>query len=313
MAGARQPRKQKAAPHRPLSSDELRRQAEERLDGLSADAAASPSSPGSAELAVTVHELRVHQIELEMQNDALARAQYETEEQRAKYLELFDLASVGQLVLTDEGLVRDANLTAARALNVERRQLVGKPFSAFVCASDQDAYYLYRRLLEKTREPQSCELRLEPVGAEPVWAHVESRPQGAADGEPGRSYVGLVDVPERVLAEERLRLSREHHSALVENVNVVTFTLDRQGTFTFVSPAIERLLGYTSAEMEGMPFSRFVHPDDRGALAERMQLNTMDCAAGLMFTRKTTAALPDELVIDVPGVTVTPFALTSAR
>ena len=104
----REPSDAGAQPRRPLSAEELRRQTEERFSALSAAATEDAA----------VHELRVHQIELEMQNDALARAQYETEEQRAKYFELFDLASVGQLVLTDEGLVRDANLTAARALNV---------------------------------------------------------------------------------------------------------------------------------------------------------------------------------------------------
>ena len=103
MAGPRQPRKKKAAPHaaddlrRPISADDLRRpgaaadadklrrEARGRLAGLSAAAgAASPSAPVPEELAAAVHELRVHQIELEMQNEELRRAQHELDAQREK-------------------------------------------------------------------------------------------------------------------------------------------------------------------------------------------------------------------------------------
>ena len=142
MAVPRRPRKKKAAAD---AAGELRRQAEVHLDELStaaaaAAAAASPSLPVPAELSAAVHELRVHQIELEMQNEELRRGQLELEAQREKYFELFDLAPVGYLTLSDQGIVRDANLTAAHLLGVERQLLVGQPFSAFVLAPDRDLF-----------------------------------------------------------------------------------------------------------------------------------------------------------------------------
>src|SRR5450759_4202973 len=160
-------------------ADELRRQAEERLSRLAAD------SPESADIATVVHELRVHQIELEMQNEELRRAQLELQASREKYIELFDLAPVGYLILSDESIVRDANLNAARLLGVERQQLVGRPFTAFLFAPDQDVYYRHQRRLQQTGEPQTCELRLRRVGGEAdaeaapghFWARLESRPQ----------------------------------------------------------------------------------------------------------------------------------------
>jgi PAS domain-containing protein len=112
------------------TADELRRQAEERLDRLAADAAAAAASPVPEDVAAAVHELRVHQIELEMQNEELRRAQLELEASREKYFELFDLAPVGYLTLGDRDIVGDANLTAAHLLGVERQLLVGQPFSA---------------------------------------------------------------------------------------------------------------------------------------------------------------------------------------
>ena len=173
-----------------------------------------------------MHELQVHQVELEMQNEEMRRAQLELQASREKYIELFDLAPVGYLILSDESIVRDANLTAARLLGVERQQLVGRPFTAFIFAPDQDMYYRQQRMLEQTGEPQTCELRLRRVGgaaeggadggagagveaaAGHFWARLEGRPQRAADGETLSFWVTFTDVDAQVtIAHEILRLN----------------------------------------------------------------------------------------------------------
>jgi len=226
MADARQPREKKAVSN---ESDELRRGAEERLAGLSA------AAPVPEDIAATVHELRVHQIELEMQNEELRRIQLELETSREKYFELFDLAPVGYLTLDDKGVVGDANLTAALLLGVERRLLVGQPLIAFVLAADRDVYYLHERKLQKTGEPQACELRLQrPDGdasdaasdaaeAGHFWARLESRPQRAADGETRLHWVTFTDITERKRADEALaRLNGElvDKAAALKEANV---------------------------------------------------------------------------------------------
>ncbi len=71
-----------------------------------------------------VHELRVHQVELEMQNEELRRAQAEIEESRARYADLYDFAPVGYLTLDERGLVMEANLTLAKQLGIERTHLI---------------------------------------------------------------------------------------------------------------------------------------------------------------------------------------------
>jgi diguanylate cyclase (GGDEF)-like protein/PAS domain S-box-containing protein len=210
MAGARQPGKKKAATS---AVDELHRQAEERLDGLSAAA-----SPAPEEIAAVVHDLRVHQMELEMQNEELRRAELELQASREMYFELFDLAPVGYLTLSDKSVVGNANFAAAHLLGVERRQLLGRPFSAFIFAPDRDVYYRHHRKLEHTGEPQTCELRLRRVGGKAAagakagadaeagcfWAHLEGRPRRAADGESLSSWETFTDCQERVVAEEKL-------------------------------------------------------------------------------------------------------------
>ena len=101
-------------------SHELRRRAEQQLSEARADAAITAPDP-----ARTVHELLVHQVELEMQNDELQQARTELEESLARYTALYESAPVGYLTLDREGVIRQVNLTGTRLLGLERAGLVG--------------------------------------------------------------------------------------------------------------------------------------------------------------------------------------------
>jgi len=167
----------------------------------------------------------VHQIELEMQNEELRRAQLELDAQREEYFRLFNLAPVGYLTVSDNGIVTDANLTAAELLRVDREVLVGQPFSAFVHMPDRDAYYLHTRALWKAGVRHAWELRLRRLGAAPkaagaaetagdtdpacFWARLEGRPQSTGDGEPPSCWVTFSDIDESVAARQALQESQE--------------------------------------------------------------------------------------------------------
>jgi len=266
MADARRPRKKKVAPG---AADGLRRQAEERLDGLSAGAAPI-AAPAPEDLAAVVHELHVHQTELELQNEELRRAQLDLDAQLEKYLELFDLAPVGYVALDDPGIVRDANLTAAHLLGAERQQLVGKPLSAFVFAADRAVYYLHLRSLRETGWPQSCELRLQSAGAAPFWAHLEWRPRRAAHGEPLRYHLTFTDVHERVVAEEALRESEAKFRDVVERATDGIAIL-QGGLVMFVNEALARMAGYSVGELTGASFLIVVQDEEHAEIADRVR------------------------------------------
>ncbi len=128
-----------------------------------------PLSP--AETIRTLHELRVHQIELEMQNEELRRAQQELDASRARYFDLYDLAPVGYCSVNERGLILEANLTAARLLGLARGAMTGTQITRYIRKEHSDTYYLNHRKLFKVGAPWACEL-----------GKLECRVDVAADG-----------------------------------------------------------------------------------------------------------------------------------
>jgi PAS domain S-box-containing protein len=159
-------------------------------------------SPEVARLAL--HELRVHQIELEMQNEELRRVQEELELSRARYFDLYDLAPVAYFTLSEQGLIREANLTAAKLLGVTRGALVKQPLSRFVLREDQDTYYLHRKALWETAAPQSWEMRVLKKDAAPFWVRAEATTAQDVDGASVCRAV-VSDITESKRAERTLK------------------------------------------------------------------------------------------------------------
>ena len=165
-----------------------------------------------------IEDLQIHQVELEMQNEELRRAQLELEAARDKYSSLYDFAPVGYFTIDDKGIILEANLTLASMLGVERGLMIGKPFSRFVNRDDQDIYYLHRRKLFETQEPQVCEMRMVSKDGSQFWARMEAAV--ALDGEAQAvCRAALSDITERKQVEERLRASLREKEVLLQEIH----------------------------------------------------------------------------------------------
>jgi PAS domain S-box-containing protein len=151
-----------------------------------------------------LHELRVHQIELEMQNDELRRTQAELEAARARYFDLYELAPVGYFTLNEQGLILEVNLTAATLLGVVRGALVKKLLTKFIFPEDQDIYYRHRKLLFETGAPQVCELRLVKKDADPFWVRIDATAAQDVDGTT-LCRATMIDITERKQIETEIR------------------------------------------------------------------------------------------------------------
>ncbi len=185
-------------------SSDLRKRAEEIFLKKEASFPEDKKSTSPEEIRKTFHELRVHQIELEMQNEHLQRAQFELDAARARYFDLYHLAPVGYLSLNGKGLIFEVNLTAVNLLGVTESSLVARPLSQFILPEDQDIYYRCRKQLVGAGEPQSCELRMMKSDGTFFWVQLVSI--ATEDSEGGIVWrITLSDITLRQRAEEALR------------------------------------------------------------------------------------------------------------
>jgi formate hydrogenlyase transcriptional activator len=137
---------------------ELRRHAEEQLKAKTSEADLSRLDNEALRL---LHELQVHQVELEMQNDEMRRGQEELETSLNTYAELYDFAPVGYFTFDPSGVVRNANLTGAQLLGIERGLLINTPFSDFVSDEGERKIFSTHLTLALQRKVMlKCEIKL---------------------------------------------------------------------------------------------------------------------------------------------------------
>jgi PAS domain S-box-containing protein len=142
-------------PKRTQRFEQLRKLAE---DHLSSGTKLPSSLPN--DINELIHELEVHQIELEMQHSELQQAYENLEKSRQQSADLFDFAPVGYVITDRDGVILNANLTAAAMLGMERHELMQMRFANFLEKEDKDTYYIHRRAAFRNRQSQSCEVQI---------------------------------------------------------------------------------------------------------------------------------------------------------
>lgn len=144
--------------------------------------------PGA--LRLLVQELRLHQIELEMQNEELRATQAALDATREHYFDLYDMAPVAYCTVNDRGLIQQVNLFAANLLGMERGELADVPLTRFIAREDQDQFYLLcRQLMASDGEPRSCEMRIVNRAGERVWVEMGAM---MTSGEGDRRLVRII-------------------------------------------------------------------------------------------------------------------------
>ncbi len=155
-----------------------------------------------------VYELRVHQVELEMQMDELKRTQDELLASRRQYESLFEYAPIGYFVLNKSGVVRDANYYAAGLLHADRQYLTGKPFIIFVPRDSHSLFFTHLQTVFESQRQQSVELKVLTRTGDVIWTRIESRVQNS---EPGGQHclVAVADITDRKKTEDALIIAKD--------------------------------------------------------------------------------------------------------
>jgi signal transduction histidine kinase len=191
---------------KPAGAAELRRRAEARFKEKQSSQRSEVGDQSTAvETQRLVHELEVHQIQLEMQNEELLQTRAQVEAILAQYTDLYDFAPVGYFTLGRDGAIRRVNLTGASLLGVDRSGLVNRRFGLFVSADSRPAFNAFLDKVFASQAKETCEVALLKEGHEPLWARIDARA-----GEDGQEYrAAVVDVTERKRVEAEVQAAQE--------------------------------------------------------------------------------------------------------
>jgi PAS domain S-box-containing protein len=192
----------------PRKAAELRRQAEEQLKRRRSESTGPRTEMETTRL---VHELEVHEIELEMQNEELLQARAHSEELLARYTDLYDFAPTGYFTLTRDGTIVAVNLTGVRLVGLERAQLLNRRFGFLTSEGDRPVFNAFLEKTFESRKQEFCEMSLLRANAAPLFVRVEA----VVSEDQRECRAAVLDVTGRHRAEvERERLIQELQTAL---------------------------------------------------------------------------------------------------
>ena len=239
----------------------LRQLAEKALEE-SADDLVDLSEKSPEDMASLNHELRVHQIELEMQNEELRRSQLELETSRNRFKDLFEFAPVGYFTLDAEWMIREVNLTGVAMLGFERQQTIDKGFFRFILPEFQDTFYRHRRSVMETGKPQRCELKLRKKDGTAFFVQMESLSVGDDKNPVAFIRVILTDIDDLKrtdeklrLAQNELRLKEEKNKAIFASVQEGMVTVDRNMVIIEANKALRKICGLKPEGIIGRNFT----------------------------------------------------------
>jgi PAS domain S-box-containing protein len=240
------------------SAGDLRARAEKFLAAQGPDLASMPWDDAQK----LVHELQVHQIELEMQNEELRREQGALAEAHQRYATFYDSAPVGYLTLDPQGLIVEANLTATKLLGTPKISLLQKPFLRFVALEDYEEVRAHLREVAGGNVSQPCELLLAPQCGPPLSVSLESLAMVDKAGKVVQYHTVVRNITKRLQAEANLRKSEALYRLIVETANEGVWGIDGDCQTTYVNPVMTKMLGYPMEEMLDRPAAGFLFPED---------------------------------------------------
>ncbi len=198
----------------PKYDEDLRKRADAIADsakeGFSSDRSATEAANRLA------HELKVHEIELDLQNQELRRIEEELEESRDRFKDLYDFAPLGYLTLDRKGMILETNLITSTMLGIDRRVLVGRSFSRLIAPSDYYSLNLHIDKIFKGSSPQTSEIRFIRADSSSFVGLLQSVAVRDFEGLVKECRSVISDISQQKVAEEKLCHELEVNIAVAE-------------------------------------------------------------------------------------------------
>lgn len=226
-----------------------------------------------------IHELHVHQTELEMQNVELLQAQATLAHSRDDYAKLFNQTPVGYLTVNREGLILNANKATGTMLKVPSTDLINRPFTGLIAHDSQDAWFLHRRQVLTGKAAQPLELQLLTADNTPLTVRCECHHDADLTSPCWCGMIAMIDITAQKQAEAQLQTtlcnlehtvaertaalqeSEAHYRNLAENTQDILYSIDADGRILFIGPQAS-CYGFDPDKLRGCLFLDFVYPDD---------------------------------------------------
>jgi PAS domain S-box-containing protein len=202
----------------------------------------------AAEIQKLIHELEVHQIELELQNEELILAKEQAVAAIEKFTDLYDFAPTGYFTLSKQGEIAQLNLSGAAMLGKERSQLINRTFLFFVSHDTKPIFIQFFDNLFNSKTKETCEITLTNADNKAVCVHLT----GIVSDNSNQCFINIVDITERKHAEAKLKESEEKYSKAFMSApySIMLSSLD-DGMVVEVNEAFCAISGYSSEEVIG--------------------------------------------------------------
>ena len=207
----------------------------------------SESKLSETEILKLIHELEVHQIELEMQNEELLLAKVHAEEASEKYAELYDFAPSGYFTLSNDGKIIELNLTASQMLRKERSRLINSQFGFFVSDDTRPVFNLFLEKVFKNSAKECCEISILTHDNKKTSAYLT----GISVENASKCHLTAVDISELKQTELALRESEERYRNLLYNLDAGVMVYAPDSSVIMSNPRASELLGMDENEMKG--------------------------------------------------------------
>lgn len=243
-----------------------------RLEETGGDLTEMPGDDAGA----LIHELKVHQAELEIQNEELRRAQLELAESRDQYMDLYEMAPSGYVTLDERRVIREANLTFCKFAGLERRKVIGRRFAEFVLEDRRDECFRHLRGIIKSRSEQSFETALKPSDDPVIWVQIKCMPNSPDSRWPEGCRGIITDITQRRNMEGALRENEARLQMALDVGGMGTWEYDLKGDRSSWDRRLYKLLGYDGSEkLEPETFFEHIHEEDRPRVTTNLERSLM--------------------------------------
>jgi PAS domain S-box-containing protein len=232
----------------------LRQKAESLLSKKNTDPQLS-----EAETLKLIHELQVHQIELELQYEELVSAKEQATTAFEKYEELYDFAPCGYYTVNKGSEITGLNFRGAEMLGKERSLLIGTRFISYVSIDSLSVFNLFIDRVFKSKLREACDISLSVISDLPAYIHLS----GKVDENSEHCLITAFDISDRTLAEKAMLESEEQFRNLANLLPVGIYLTDPDGNCLYTNPAWCKMAGLSKKEALGKGWIDGLHPDDR--------------------------------------------------